>query len=76
MIELIHTVLQIFIVNKLKEKYIASLALIFINKTFVGGNGINMQSRGCGVKEQTSAHILCDGEALASGLLFSGAGGY
>ena len=38
--------------------------------------------RRCGVKEETSAHILCECESLASlktcvsGLLFLGAGGY
>jgi hypothetical protein len=40
--KLIHTVLKHFVVNILKGNNAASLALIFLNKAFVGGNGINL----------------------------------
>jgi hypothetical protein len=45
-------------VNTLKEKYIASLALISLNKAFVGRNGINMQSNNSQTLDKICAAIL------------------
>lgn len=58
MIKLIHTVLQLFVMNTLQGKYIASLAVIFLNKAFVGGNGINMQSNNSQTLDKICATIL------------------
>jgi uncharacterized metal-binding protein len=58
MIKLIHTVLQLFVVNTLKGKYIASLSLIFLNKTFVGGSDIDMQSNNSQTLDKICAAIL------------------
>jgi len=44
--------------NTLKGKYIASLAVIFLNKAFVGGNGINMQSNNSQKLDKICAAIL------------------
>jgi len=57
-IQLIHTILQLFDLNTLKGKYISSLAVIFLNKAFVGGNGINMQSNNSQTLDKICAAIL------------------
>jgi len=44
--------------NTLKGKYIASLAVIFLNKAFLGGNGINMHSNNSQTLYKICAAIL------------------